>query len=217
MWAMPNGQRIVSDAEWNLFLVGLESIHDSIEITLLHPELEPVQRHLPPFDTLSGEQQIMVLAEIAGALRWKYAPMPDQTAPREAAVAAVFDELKDCLRMELDGIDAPGSTRLRQAMLDAAEDESRGDPLPQASERRIEVWAALVDGIKARILSNDDYLLADEFLDLPPEEADDRYFASGIDREYFLWTPSEPKADELRIARRKLEELRADRPALLGR
>jgi hypothetical protein len=217
MWAMPDGHRIATDAEWNLLLFGLESLHDSIEIALLHPELGPMQRHLPPFDALTGEQQLMVLAEVAGSLRWKYAPIPEHTAAREAAVAAIFDELIDRLRLEIDELETPGSTRIRQALLDAADEEATGESLPSASEKRIDVWTSLLEDVKSRILWDEDYLLADEFLDLPPEEADDRYLVVGIDRDYFVWTPDEPKADELRIARGKLAELRADRPALLGR
>jgi len=217
MWAMPSGHRIFSDAEWNLFLVGLQSLHRDVEIGLHHAEEPSIGHGVPAFDCLTPEQQMMVLADVAGALRWRHAPIPDHTAARESAIAAVFDAIEAQLGNELEGIvvEDNDATFVRRLICAAALDADRDEPLPDLATAAEDAWQELLDEIKERVFWDNDYLLGDQFLDLPPEEARACYDSLGIARNYFTWTPDEPKPDQLRIAERKLDELLQDRPTVV--
>src|SRR5687767_13270896 len=95
---MSSGERVLSEAEWNLFRVGLGELWDAVEDDgpgedgLSHTGIRV-------FDALQPAQKIALLADVGQALREPGVPPPELTAASEGAVAAVFVRLSTLLEL----------------------------------------------------------------------------------------------------------------------
>jgi hypothetical protein len=205
MWAMPCGIRSLSVPEWNLFALGAHGLMLRIEQHLDNEEPEPDHFDFQAFDSLTAEQQIMVLAEVTRALRCEDAPPLVHTAAREAAVASVFAEIAHSVEVEVEGIIFRNDAQMvRKLILAAASRDEHGRRLPKPTSTNLRLWNELIDEISQRIFWDEDYLMGSQFLDLPPDEAEAMHRRFGICREYFVWAPDEPRPQELREARAQL-------------
>jgi hypothetical protein len=208
MWRMSSGNRILTDAEWNLFRFGLESLWGYIE-TEIEQGFSLTQTGVQVFDSLQPEQRLALLADVAQALRDPAIPIPRHTAVNEGAIAAVFAMLRnevegEILFTELETV----STEIRALVLAAARDtEQQPESLPDIAEADIEEWEWVVEAILDRILWDRDYEMGDDFLDQPPEASRDLHSQVRIDPDYFTTVPREPDRAGMLAVRQLLARL----------
>jgi len=213
MWWTENGDRVLTDAEWDVFNTGLDLLRDFVEADLGSGDDDMALSGLRAFDDLTSEQKLGLLADVAEALRYPSVPSPELTAANEAAVAAVFATFKAMLFTEIEGASSDKGeqrTALRRLLLilKANEDiEDQEEPLPSETDVDAEEWVLLLEYLESSILWDDDFTMGDEFLDLPTDEARARLELCGIDPEYFLSLPPEPDQAGLADARKRLARL----------
>jgi hypothetical protein len=206
MWRMQDGNRVLTDAEWDVFQTGLDQLRGFIESDI-SAEADDTDTSVRVFDRLTSEQKLALLADVAAAVRDPNVPMPSHTAANEGAVMAVLVTFRDMLRAEVEAGEAD-QTSLRQSLLAAASDSAdRPDRLPKPTSKRREAWDDLCDSIVMRILWDYDFDMGDEFLDLPRVEARMLLRRAGIDPEYYLAIPTEPDEKGLIAARQTLARL----------
>src|ERR1700740_3381225 len=124
MWRMSTGNRVLTEAEWSLFRVGLDMLWDYIEDDRNEDAgLSTTGVHV--FDVLQPEQKLALLADVAQALRDPAVAMPPHTAANEGAIAAVFSVIRQALEVEiaLSSEKEAASTEVRALLLAAAADE----------------------------------------------------------------------------------------------
>jgi hypothetical protein len=210
MWRMPDGDRVLTEAEWVLFCAGLEPLLYALEEDM-SAQTDNAQAGVPVFDRLTPEQKLAVLAEAAQALRDPAVPTPPLTAVNEGAIMAVFVTIRDELQAELDlaklSPDDP-PTYMRQSLRAVCEGtEDREEPLPDLSCTDMDPWDWLLQEVEDRVFWDYDFDMEDEFLDSPPEEARGQLQIMGIDPDYYLTVPAEPDKVGLLAARQTLARL----------
>ena len=210
MWQMQDGNRVLTDPEWNLFAAGLDFLRDEIETDIPYGN-DDVQVGVKAFDTLTPEQKIALLAYVAEALREAEVPPPYLTAANEGAIAAVFGCIRTLTELEIDVSGEEGvqdGTQLRRLILDAVGcGPDREEEPPPSDCRQKDEWCYLLDEIEQRILWDWDFAMGDSFLDLPPAEARAKMDQLTIDSDYYLDIPRDPNPVELLDARRTLARL----------
>jgi hypothetical protein len=214
MWRMSSGDRVLTEAEWALFRVGLDLLWDYIEDDDDDsPGLSATGVRV--FDALSSEQKLTLLADVTQALRDPAIPTPRHTAANEGAIAAVFATIRNTLEEELafshDETDA--STEIRSLLLAVTADaEEQPEDLPDLMEADPEPWEWLLEAVEERIFWDADYEMGDAFLDRPPEEGHELLEQMRIDEDYYTAIPREPSAAGMITVRQRLARL-TGRPA----
>jgi hypothetical protein len=174
-WITALGNRVLRGAEWELFRVGVSTLWDDIKSQ--EDDDEPGTTEVYGFDRLTRPERLALLAQVAKGLHDRGAPCADLTALNEAAVVAVFAQVRYLVSVEIDGQrsgfgafskDRPGRSRvLVLTAVRQIEPDPRAD-LPKASSADFSKWSDLIRTMLFRILDDIDYLAADIFLDLPP-------------------------------------------------
>lgn len=210
MWRMETGNRALTDEEWELFRLGLESLLEWVEYDLQY-ETDDAEAGVAVFDRLTPEQKYHLLAEVTLALRDPDIPPPRHTAFNEGAIMAVFRTLHGDLEVELDSShtmpDKP-MTYVREALLAACADtEGRDEPLPNPNSTETDEWSSLLEEVEDRIFWDYDFAAGDDFLDLPSDDARVKLRAFGIDPDYFLSIPDDPTESGLISARQTFAKL----------
>jgi hypothetical protein len=208
MWRMQDGNRVLTEAEWALFRVGLEMLRDYIEDAGKDGcDLSQTDVHV--FDVLQKEQKLALLADVAEALRDPAIAMPRHTAANEGTVAAVFAVLRQGLEMEFAfAHDQDASTEIRSLLLAAAVDaEEQPEDLPALEDEDGEEWGWVLETVEDRILWDADYEMCDEFLDQPPEAAQQLHLLAGVEPDYFTAIPREPDESGMIAVRQTLARL----------
>ncbi|VTR92758.1 Uncharacterized protein OS=Singulisphaera acidiphila (strain ATCC BAA-1392 / DSM 18658 / VKM B-2454 / MOB10) GN=Sinac_1675 PE=4 SV=1 [Gemmata massiliana] len=208
MWRMHDGNRVFTDAEWELFAAGLDLLCSFVESDI-SSGTNYTESGVGVFDRLTAEQKLALLADVASALRDPAIPMPFHTAANEGAIAAVFRSVWDALEEELD---AQGSgekrTEIRQLIRDAAADSlDRPNRLPSPKHPKRTVWKNLLELIEGRVFWDSDYALDDGLLDMPPEGTQAVLASLTIDPNYFLSVPRDPDEAGVIAARQTLARL----------
>jgi hypothetical protein len=211
MWRMQDGDRSLTESEWALFSTGVALLWGDIEDDICN-KTDEVQVGVAVFDRLTPEQKLLLLADVACALRDPEVPDPDHTAANEGAIAAVFSMLRIALETELgfegSTISSEYSLAIRPKLRAVAEEaEEWEEPLPEATSTDADEWDLLVEEFEGRIFWDADYEMGDELLDLPPEVARATMDLLTIDEQYFLTVPDEPGQRGLYTARQKLRQL----------
>ena len=210
MWWTEEGDRVLTDEEWAVFNTGLDLLRDLVESDI-QSNTGIAQADFQAFDDLTAEQKLVLLADVAEALRSPLIPAPDLTAANEAAVAAVFSMFKAMLVTEIDaGQLDPGeeSTDLRRLLLAAiGQAEDLDEPLLSESDRDIGEWNFLMEVLEGRVFWDNDFTMGDAFLDLPHDESRTKLEMYGIDPDYYLSIPPEPDQRGLNDARQRLAGL----------
>ena len=210
MWRMHDGNRVLTDAEWEVFATGLDLLRDFIESDISAGE-DDTDTGVPAFDRLTAEQKLALLADVAAAVRDPAVPMPRHTAANEGAIMAVFHTARDMLETEIDAATTPGGgtgSEVRRAILAACPPaEDREEPLPDLTSTDPDAWDWLLEEIESRVFWDYDFDLGDEVLDLPPDQARVVLEGAGIDPDYFLAVPAEPDERGLTAARKTLARL----------
>ncbi len=217
MWITALGNRVLRGAEWELFRVGLSTLWDDIESQ--EDDEEPGTTGMDGFDRLSRPERLALLAQVAKGLHDRGEPCADLTAPNEAAVAAVFAQVRYLVSVEIDGQrsgfgafsrDRAGRPRERvPAAIRQVEPVLKAD-LPKASSTDYSKWSDLIRTMPFRILDDIDYLATDVFLDMARSRGRSMKAVLGIPHDYFSAVPYSP-------TRRQLEAIRADLRRICGR
>ena len=97
---MQDGNRALTEAEWVLFSTGLGLLWDDIEDDIINQT--DTETGIPVFDRLTPEQKLALMADAAFAMREPATPAPRHTAANEGTIAAVFENIRLLLTMELD-------------------------------------------------------------------------------------------------------------------
>jgi hypothetical protein len=203
MWHTPAGDRVLTTTEWALVRAGLDLAWDAVEVAA--EAGNDAATGVRAFNVLQPGQQVALLATVGTALLDPSVPPPPLTAATEGALAAVIDQVRTDLEMELDGGNSTGCRRL---ILEAVGDVAgREYPLPAPADRDWDEWEMLIEEMESRLFWDADWEMADVFLDLPPERARADMTLHGIDPEYFLAVPDDPDHAGLAAARRTLAEL----------
>ncbi len=154
---------------------------------------------------------------------------PNTNAVEDATIAAIFAEVRDQVMIEVDvtrgeiqhrgwepsqispdaslapELDWQYATHWRQLTLEAFLQvcERDGDleefDLPEPWSTDFEDWDNLIDQLVSSILWDLDFELASGFMDEAPELAQRRRKLLGIDDEYFVEPPLDPKPGEARV------------------
>jgi hypothetical protein len=207
MWRMQSGNRVLTEAEWALFSVGLDSLWDFIEDDRKE-DTSLSETGVDVFDVLQPEQKLALLADVAQALRDPAIPRPRHTAANEGAIAAVFATLRLLLDSELDLSEDDGSTTIRSLLLAAAADsDEQVEELPEPTATDRDDWEVVLECIEGEIFWDSDYAMGDAFLDRPPEEARELLARMTIDPEYYTAIPREPDKAGLIAVRQTLARL----------
>lgn len=210
MWRTPSGDRVLSEPEWALFAAGVDMLWNWIEYDIEMGE-DDANLGLVAFDRLTPEQKLVMLADVANALKSVSVKTPRHTASNEATIAAVFTVLRGVLECEIDVAtddEMKSLTSIRQLLLACCSDaDGYEGQLPDANSEDIEAWNWILEEIEERILWDCDYQSSNELMDLPPEAVRQIRQLVGIDEDYDLTIPLDPDEGVLTDARQKLTQL----------
>ena len=211
MYRTSQGERTLRGAECRLFAKSLGMVVDYLSGG-------DYEAGVTLFDDLQRNQKIAVLLGVSKALLRDNVCPPPLTAISEAAVAAVFqhmqerivDEIRESGRDELsDASDVFGEElkdigpSWRTLVLNACQETSAVDRLLRPDDSNEDEWSFLIDCLQDRVLWDSDWEMVDQ-QDIDPEQQRRVKEEMGIDEDYFVWVPPDPK-DEL--AARMLTEL----------
>lgn len=212
MYRTPRGERTLRGAERRLFAESLGMIADCLWV-------HDFEAGIQVFDDLQRNQRIAVLLSVSKALLRDNVPPPPLTAISEAAVAAVFqfvrelvaEEIKedgsaeDASAVDLFGVQTErADASWRSFLRDAAEEVLELDQLPDTDHADEAEWELLIDCLRDRVLWDNDWAMVEQ-LDADPEQRQYLNEHLGIDEDYFVWVPPDP-TDE--VAAQLLNDLR---------
>ena len=206
MWHTSDGDRTLRGREAALFKAGLGSLVDSLA------EFE-ADNSWPTgvglFDKLTHAQKIALFSEVGTALLEDASGMPELNAVNEAAIAAVFEQIKGQIGCEVDA----DRCELRKLVVGILRREFLADDLelPDAKSSDVDEWESLVEGCADKILWDWDFDVSDLFLDAQPERAQALKEFLSIDEDYYVAIPSDPSPAQLKQHERNLKRLTAER------
>jgi hypothetical protein len=214
MWLTALGTRVLRGAEWELFRVGLSTLWDEIESQ--PDDEEPGLTDVKAFDRLTRPERLALLAQVGKGLHDRREPCPDLTALNEAAVAAVFAQVRYLVAVEIDAQRSGFGTfsrdragRPRELVLAAARevDPERRADLPKTRSTDLSKWYDLIQTMLFRILDDIDYLAAEIFLDAPPSRSRSMKDMLGIPEDYFSAIPDFQTPQTLEVIRADLRRI----------
>ena len=163
MWRTDRGERILEDAEANVFAEALSALLDYA----ITDQFDDYESGVACFDNLTYGQKISVLATIGNGLFRKDVAPVDLTAVVEGAIAAVFQNLKDSIVLEID--EPEFGTDWRELVI-AARKEADVEDIPAPTCTDVDEWEFQVEGLTDRILWDRDYEDDHTYMDHPPEK-----------------------------------------------
>ncbi len=226
MWQTSRGNRTLCGAEADLVSNAIDAMIDDLLIQLDEDFDEDQtwenQYGLQVFDSLTASQRLRLLYDIAKYLLCPTDDVLPLSAATEAAVAAIFVEIRDSVAIEIDLCDSADEesqeplqswrdlvlTAARSGILEVAE-ISEGDEsiaveessdaceLPGVDCRDKELWTNIIDQLADTILWDRDFEMADSFLDADPGISLQRRRLLGIDDDYFTHIAPDPRPDEI--------------------
>ncbi len=220
MWHTSRGDRTLQGNEAALVRMSIESIIDTL-VVHIDEEIENEEvgadakidcdSGIRVYDALTMSQRIAVLHDVAMHLLTDAGQTVTPSAELEAAVAAIFVEIRDQVAIE---IDFPSTDRrvhranwrsMVRSAYDAVfcdqesslRDESLEADLPSPDSCDIFRWEYLIEALSDAILWDRDFEMADSFLDDDPDVSHNRRRLLGIEDEYFMSIAPDPKPDEV--------------------
>ena len=151
-----------------------------------------------------------MLAVVGRALLDERASCPELTALTEGTVAAIFEQIRQAVELEITGGDAIRRPDFWRQLICAAyqEVDGAGDPsLPEASSDDLGEWHCLVDCLADRVLWDCDFEMEEHFLDADPDESRLLMERCRIPEGYFLHIASDPTDEQLKQIRCTLREI----------
>ena len=163
MWRTDRGERILNGAEAIVFAEALSALLDYA----ITDQFEDYESGVACFDNLTYGQKISVLATIGNGLFRKDVAPVDLTAVVEGAIAAVFQNLKDSIVLEID--EPEFGTDWRELVI-AARKEAEVEDIPAPTCTDVDEWELEAEGLTDRILWDRDYEDDHTYMDHPPEK-----------------------------------------------
>jgi len=198
MWRTSCGERTLDGAEARVFAEALLCLLDEAVID----QFEDYSSGVSCFDDLSYGQKISVLATVGNGLLRKDVPMVELTAAGEAAIAAVFEKLRDIIILEIDEPDLGTSSR---KLVVAARQAMEAEEIPDPTCEDPGEWEVEIQELADAILWDADYESGALYLDQPPEELQALQVLTGVAEGYYRWTPDDLSEEQ---AAARLAELR---------
>lgn len=208
-WRTSQGERILVGPEANLFREAVFSMAD-ITDDAIRNEDDPWDFGVPVFDRLTSESRLAMLAAVGFALLRETPECPPLTAVNEATIATIFRHIEESIHEEVaseEDTEDPFYWR-RLVRLAGAETVADLEP-PAESSSELDEWTFLVESLSDHILWDNDFNTEGIFADAEPESAQANYEGMGIDEDYFLAVPPDPRAsnlDQIRKVLRRLEQ-----------
>lgn len=116
--------------------------------------------------------------------------------------------IEESIRSEIDFEDDTEDPFFwRQLVRSASVEHSADLELPEESSQDMDKWEFLVEVLSSQILWDNDFNSEACFVDASPEFAQETYEDMGIDDEYFLAVPPDPRNANLDQIRKLLQEL----------
>jgi len=230
MWWTQIGERVLTGAEAELFGHALGVVLDEVEEAHRDAQSEDDEwtASLTAFDDLTYGQKIQVFATVAEGLLLPEVPKVRLTAAVEAGVAAVYEQLKTYVEMEIDAEDLPDEDERdrqrretyrhfwRRKILAVCDQYGMQEPDPSDPESDEPVtegcadkeqWDLLIERIMGRILWDRDYEDGDLLLDLPPEGAREVRELLGITTDYHQAIPDDLTEKQAAAALARIKQL----------
>jgi hypothetical protein len=192
MWWTPDGQRILQDAEGQLFREALGMVAD-----MVRDDHEGIwQVGAPPFDNLQPNQKLAVLAQVSSALLREDQPIPKLTAVLEAAVGAIYEAVRVLVEMEIDQPAEEQESTWRELVLAACR-ERGAEELPDAQSNDLDEWEVVVDSLVDGVLWDEDWRADESLLDADPKASQAVKEVLGIDEDYYVAVPPDPTDEDM--------------------
>jgi len=145
MWRTDRGERILKGAEAIVFAEALSALLDYA----ITDQFDDYESGVACFDNLTYGQKISVLATIGNGLFRKDVAPVDLTAVVEGAIAAVFQNLKDSIVLEID--EPEFGTDWRELVI-AARKEAEVEDIPAPTCTDVDEGELEGEGLTYRIL-----------------------------------------------------------------
>lgn len=208
-WRTSRGKRVLLGTERELFLTAFGSLVDVIRAEI-DGYGDPAEFGIPVFDSLAPWSKLAVLADIGSALTHKTKECPKHTAVNEGAIAAVFSQMHDLIQIEIDmesDTDHEHRFNFRKQVYSALEEICPKADRPGATSGDVREWFYALQTLSDRILWDQDYLTADVFMDLDPDDTKDVRQRTGIDQEYVTEIAPDPSESDRLLLLKRLREL----------
>ena len=189
MWRTSCGERTLDGAEARVFAEALLCLLDEAFMD----RFEDYPSGVNCFDDLTYGQKVTVLVTVGNGLLRKDVPVVELTAALEAAIAAVFEKLRDIVMLEVDEPDL--GTPSRQLVV-AARQAMEAEEIPDPTCEDPGEWDVEIQELADAILWDADYESGDLYLDQPPEELQTLEELTGVAEGYYRWTPEDLSAEQ---------------------
>lgn len=208
-WRTPFGNRFLVGVEAELIRESLGYVVD-IAKTQYGGHIDRTDCGARLFDDLTGSQKLAILELVGRALLRKTASIPPLNAVNEAAVAALYQAIRDGIESEItDGKYMDDSTywrrTVRAAFFECFPDDDGDVPHPDGTDRS--EWHVILEMLTDRVLWDEDFTDAPRFLDATPERAEMLKELLGINEDYFTAVADDPPDSEMPRILAALEEL----------
>jgi len=230
MWHTSRGDRTLRGSEAALVSFAIDTMIDALLVHLDEEEDSVIapecQSGISVYDSLTASQRIGLLHDVARHLLTDTETVLPLSATSEAAVAAIYIEVRDQVAIEIDlyredaqrGV--PTEALFWRRAVSAAYQTlcqmthskdpiwnplfridpflAQGAAIPPATDSDdFEAWEQLIDDLTDAILWDRDFELADSFLDVDPSLSLERRRLMGIDRDYFTYVAPDPRPDQV--------------------
>lgn len=197
MWRLPDGDRCLSEVEWELIAEGDREFYEALAADIDEGH-DPIPEDGIYFENIPKPQQLAVVRDTLRALKDPQMPPPAHTAANEGALAAFCQYLHVSLETEFGfveyGIDED-TTRVRRMIRNFALEHADLYDAPSLDCNDIAVWRRLIDDV-------DDILLWDWDYSADPNDSWDR-----DEENYFRSDSPVPSAAEVVAIRAELDAL----------
>jgi hypothetical protein len=217
MWRTSIGERTLRGAEAALIRESLGHIVHLIDEEQYGPE--SWEFGIPLFDSLSASQRLALLAHVGKALFAEDVPPPSLCAVNEAAVGAIYENIRQCVEIEIDSDDPNIEPEVdmqfwRRLVLGALKEIDIGIPSPDPADQLPQPdcddttrWRSLFETLESFVLWDDDWSWEGPFMDMAPEAAEALKHHYDIPNDYYTQIAPDPTDTELAVIRKTLYTL----------
>ncbi|MGB1706233.1 MAG: hypothetical protein ACPHF4_00230 [Rubripirellula sp.] len=212
MWHTSRGDRTLQGDEATLVR---EAIDTMVDVLFLHVDDDPAggiicESGVAVFDQLNPSQRIALLHDVATHLLTDMGDAPRLSAPLEATIAAIFNDVRDHVAIEVDfpqsteharWVERPGWRHLVASSFHSvtisAGDFEYLEELPLEASSDMQQWERVIDYLADAILWDRDFEFAENFLDMDPDLLRRRRQILGIEDDYFTQIAPDPSPSEV--------------------
>jgi hypothetical protein len=213
MWHTPEGDKLIDGTYKRLLQKAIafmcEDILTDAEINGDDEYEEPMISGVHVFDKMNGKQALYYLAYVASML-FESKLDAELNYLTEATIAAIHNYISNSITCE---IEMGEGDDWRKLTLDAIDWFGEDAPSPLGTDKwdDTDEWARLADILSENILWDADWELADEVLDLHPDNRQEFYDKMGVEDDYFMTIPPEISKEEVDKAVSTIRRLTKDR------